>query len=102
MPSKPDCQSALRRKSAKLADGMEEDTFSSPVCKRESAELRRFVVISGTIQADFSALQTVWRRGRDSNPRYPFGYAGFQDRSHQPLGHLSDSYSFTTVRVSDV
>ena len=30
-----------------------------------------------------------WRRGRDSNPRYPFGYAGFQDRSHQPLGHLS-------------
>jgi hypothetical protein len=31
----------------------------------------------------------VWRRGRDSNPRYPFGYAGFQDRCHQPLGHLS-------------
>ena len=30
-----------------------------------------------------------WRRGRDSNPRYPFGYAGFQDRCHQPLGHLS-------------
>ena len=26
-----------------------------------------------------------WRRGRDSNPRYPFRYAGFQDRSHQPL-----------------
>ena len=32
-----------------------------------------------------------WRRGRDSNPRYPFGHAGFQDRSHQPLGHLSGS-----------
>src|ERR1019366_4452900 len=26
-----------------------------------------------------------------------FGYAGFQDRSHQPLGHLSGYYSFTTV-----
>src|SRR5580658_1771066 len=38
-----------------------------------------------------------WRRGRDSNPRYPFGYAGFQDRCHQPLGHLSGYYSFTTV-----
>ncbi len=38
-----------------------------------------------------------WRRGRDSNPRYPFGYTGFQDRSHQPLGHLSGYYSFTTV-----
>jgi hypothetical protein len=36
-----------------------------------------------------SDLQTAWRRGRDSNPRYPFGYAGFQDRCHQPLGHLS-------------
>ncbi len=34
-----------------------------------------------------------WRRGRDSNPRYPFGHAGFQDRSHQPLGHLSASDS---------
>ena len=40
---------------------------------------------------------SIWRRGRDSNPRYRFGYAGFQDRSHQPLGHLSHYYSFTTV-----
>jgi hypothetical protein len=31
----------------------------------------------------------VWRRVRDSNPRYPSGYAGFQDRCHQPLGQLS-------------
>ena len=30
-----------------------------------------------------------WRRERDSNPRYPFGYNGFQDRRHQPLGHPS-------------
>ncbi len=36
-----------------------------------------------------SEIREFWRRGRDSNPRYPFGYAGFQDRSHQPLGHLS-------------
>ena len=33
--------------------------------------------------------QHEWRRVRDSNPRYPSGYAGFQDRCHQPLGHLS-------------
>jgi hypothetical protein len=39
------------------------------------------------------AWKEVWRRGRDSNPRYPFGYAGFQDRSHQPLGHLSAYYN---------
>ena len=30
-----------------------------------------------------------WRRGRDSNPRYPFEHAGFQDRCHKPLGHPS-------------
>ena len=30
-----------------------------------------------------------WRKRRDSNPRYPFRYVGFQDRCHQPLGHSS-------------
>jgi hypothetical protein len=60
------------KKTAKLADGIEGDTFSGPVCERESAELRRFLVIFGIIRADFSALQTVWRRGRDSNSRYSF------------------------------
>ncbi len=30
-----------------------------------------------------------WRKRRDSNPRYPFRYASFQDWSHQPLGHSS-------------
>src|SRR5690348_5020258 len=40
-------------------------------------------------------LRTVhrgkWRRRRDSNPRYPFGYNGFQDRRFQPLTHSSVS-----------
>jgi hypothetical protein len=30
-----------------------------------------------------------WRRERDSNPRYPSGYSGFQDRLFQPLTHPS-------------
>ncbi len=34
-------------------------------------------------------MQTTWRRERDSNPRYPFGYIGFQDRLFQPLTHPS-------------
>jgi hypothetical protein len=34
--------------------------------------LRPFLAILRAIQADFSALQTVWRRERDSNPRYSF------------------------------
>ena len=36
-----------------------------------------------------SLSDAIWRRERDSNPRYPFGYNGFQDRRHQPLGHPS-------------
>jgi hypothetical protein len=31
----------------------------------------------------------LWRRERDSNPRYPFRYNGFQDRRYQPLTHPS-------------
>src|SRR5215216_2207482 len=30
-----------------------------------------------------------WRRERDSNPRNPFRFSGFQDHRHRPLGHLS-------------
>ena len=39
----------------------------------------------------FSAAETDWRRERDSNPRYPFEYSGFQDRLFQPLTHPSAS-----------
>ena len=31
----------------------------------------------------------IWRRERDSNPRYGFPYSGFQDRLFQPLTHPS-------------
>ncbi len=31
----------------------------------------------------------VWRRGRDSNPRYSREYNGFRDRPVRPLRHLS-------------
>ena len=35
-------------------------------------------------------LQTfIKRRDRDSNPGYPCGYSGFQDRCDRPLCHLS-------------
>jgi hypothetical protein len=33
--------------------------------------------------------EDVWRRGRDSNPRYSFPYSSFQDWRLKPLGHLS-------------
>ena len=34
----------------------------------------------------------VWRRERDSNPRYGFPYSGFQDHPFQPLTHPSALY----------
>ena len=36
-----------------------------------------------------------WRRGRDSNPRDPFGPNGFQDRRIKPLSHPSGRHSLT-------
>ena len=45
--------------------------------------------------------QDSWRRKRDSNPRNPFEFNGFQDRRFQPLTHSSDSYPtrFTATRI---
>jgi hypothetical protein len=59
----------LEKKAAKLACSIEQDTFPSGLRARV-AELRPFPANSRAIQADFSALQTVWRRGRDSFPLF--------------------------------
>ena len=42
------------------------------------------------------ALGGTWRRGRDSNPRYPCEYAAFRVRCFQPLSHLSGVAISTT------
>lgn len=39
-----------------------------------------------------------WRTGWDSNPRYGFPYAGFQDQSLKPLGHLSMPVPYAILR----
>jgi hypothetical protein len=40
-------------------------------------------------RAQRAPLDEGWRRGRDLNPRYPFGHTGFRNRRVQPLRHLS-------------
>ena len=40
----------------------------------------------------------IWRRERDSNPRYPCGYSGFQDHRHRPLGHPSARLFYSGIR----
>lgn len=47
---------------------------------------KRWVACVGTIG---SARDYRRRRGRDSNPRYPFEYTHFPGVLLQPLGHLS-------------
>ncbi len=58
----------------------------------------RIAEISAAVRAPPTALRRLpghapvtggWRRGRDSNPRCPYGHNGFRDRPIQPLSHLS-------------
>src|SRR3954468_3496764 len=43
--------------------------------------------------------ETLWRRERDSNPRYPFRYSSFQDCLFQPLTHPSTN-DFISSRMA--
>ena len=40
-----------------------------------------------------------WRRGWDSNPRYPFGYSSFRDCPLQPLAYLSGPFILSVAPV---
>jgi hypothetical protein len=42
-----------------------------------------------------------WRKGWDSNPRYPCRHAGFQDRCLKPLGHPSVAVTSTIWQAGD-
>ena len=53
--------------------------------------LRTLTAAAGVRPATPGVRSSVlkWRMGWDSNPRNPCGFAGFQDRCLQPLGHPS-------------
>jgi len=61
------CLSEKSRDSAAFA--VEQSVLSSPVCLRIIAKMRHFRVLQRKA-AGFSAVQTSWRRGRNSNRRY--------------------------------
>ena len=42
-------------------------------------------------------MEEIWRTGWDSNPRDAYTPAGFQDRSIQPLSHLSGGDEHTDI-----
>ena len=53
--------------------------FSSPFRTTNIAKRVHFSHILAEIHQSLYPVQTSWRRERDSNPRYPFEYSGFQD-----------------------
>jgi hypothetical protein len=54
------------------AFGAEQSVLCSPVCLGIIAKYGHFLRISEEVGPTFSAVQTTWRRERDSNPRYSF------------------------------
>ncbi len=60
---------------------------------RTSADYRtaNSLVLRVNISSCGQMRTALWRRGRDSNPRYPYEYAAFRVRCFQPLSHLSGS-----------
>jgi site-specific DNA recombinase len=65
--------------------------------------LRTLAAISGVKSATGGVRSSVldWRKGWDSNPRYPCRHAGFQDRCLKPLGHPSVAATSITWRRED-
>src|SRR5450755_662027 len=65
------------------------------VYKPVFAEQRRGTIMVWAARrgSQFEAVRSKgnknWRRGRDSNPRYPLRYVRFRGGSFQPLTHLS-------------
>ena len=46
----------------------------------------------------FNEIKPIWRRERDSNPRYGFPYTHFPGVRLQPLGHLSSASADRSAR----
>ena len=46
-------------------------------------------------------LRVPRRMGRDSNPRWTFAHAGFQDRCLKPLGHPSKIIATVTMTAGN-
>src|ERR1043166_8371372 len=47
------------------------------------------------------SLKEIWRRGWDSNPRWPFDHSGFRDRCTKPLCDLSAEEKDEGGRMKD-
>ncbi len=74
-----------------LAQRVEVADHQVRIMGSKSNLLRTLAAASGAKSATGGVPSSVlkWRRGWDSNPRYPCGHNGFRDRPDRPLWHLS-------------
>ncbi len=85
-------RTAGRPSREKWADSCPQPTtafFSGPVSWTLVREDARKSRISANGTGRKWNMKTLWRRGRDSNPRWPSDHSSFQDCPFRPLTHLS-------------
>ena len=86
---KPDHGTISRRKFGQIEPDGGENRFSVVPFDAGQFRIRPFWGILSPDAAEKLIGQTLWRRERDSNPRWSFPHSGFQDRRFQPLTHPS-------------
>ena len=111
--TKSDCQLGRWRKGGIKHPGVvSSPVLSGPVCQGIIGKYAHFSLIFAARELSFSAVQTAWRRGRDSNPRYSFkmcksrrlcklhGINNFQQRINYrvKLSHISNRCGFQDHR----
>ena len=83
--------------------GCSDPNTRNPASQAESRRAKQLRSENGAVEALLSRTRydrvesegneleavTFWRRKRDSNPRNPSGFNGFQDRRIKPLSHSS-------------
>jgi hypothetical protein len=97
LPSFPQFRLRSKRNS-RIGDQRNRTCFSHPAKQRlallfrsdgKVGRIARKGSTSSNRGNNLLVILTLWRRERDSNPRYPFEHNGFQDRRFQPLTHPS-------------
>ena len=87
-PSSPHRAGAPRNEDARLANYTRSTAPADPPQRAESVAYVSGINRNPCLR--YGHLE-AWRRGRDSNPRYPCEYAAFRVRCFQPLSHLSEA-----------
>jgi integrase len=84
-----DVRTTMNTYGSALPDTMKQAHGSVVEMMLRSAKTGAIVQLDCGVDCGLSNLLKIWRRERDSNPRYGFPYTRFPSVRLQPLGHLS-------------